>query len=289
MYQADQLDFTYDMPSDKFQDLKKTFSSQVHANPYLSTYYIDLNNSIPLFKDNKKLRQALSMAIDRKVMAEKVTGRGELPSYDIVPLGTADYKQQTYNWEKLPAAERVAEAQKLYKEAGYSKEKPLTFDFSYNTNLLHKKIAIALASMWEQNLGVKVKLVNQEWKVFLTERMEGRYQVARDGWIADYNDVSSFLDLFQSTYPQNNAKYKNPKYDALIKQASVESNKEKRQQLFEQASSILMNDYPFISLYTYVTTHLVKSYVGGYTGKNPLDHVRSKNIYIIDKQTTASR
>lgn len=289
MFQTGQLDATWDIPSDKFKELKKTLGKEVSANPYLSTYYIDLNLSTPPFKDNPKLRQALSMATDRKVLAEKVTGRGEIPSTDIVPFGMADYKHQSYAWEKLSQTERIAEAQKLYKEAGYSKEKPLIITYSYNTNVLHKKIAIALASMWEQALGVKVSLTNQEWKVFLTERGEGRFVTARDGWIADYSDPSTFLDLFHSKNPQNHVKYKNPKYDALLNQASLEQNKQKRSKILEQASSLMMNDYPMISLYTYVVTHLVKSYVGGYTGENPLDHMYSKNFYIIDNQTTANR
>ncbi len=289
MFQTGQLDFTYDIPSDKFQDLKKSLGKQLFAKPYLSMYFIDFNNSIAPFKNNPKLRQALSMAIDRKVLAEKVTGRGEIPSYDIVPFGTSSYKQQNYSWEKLTPEQRIAEAQKLYKEAGYSKEKPLTISYSYNTNALHKKVAIALSSMWEQNLGVKVSLTNQEWKVFLTERMEGRYVTARDGWIADYNDPSSFLDLFQSKYPQNNSKYKNPKYDELILKASLEQNLEKRSKILEQASLVMMNDYAAIPLYTYVTTHLVKSHLGGHSGNNPLDHQYTRNFYIIDNLTSASR
>lgn len=284
MYQTGQIDFTYDIPPEKFKELRKTIGKELRSAPYLSIYYIDLNNSVAPFKNNLKLRQALAMSIDKKIIAEKVTGRGEIPSYDIVPFGVADYKQQNYTWENLSIAQRILEAQKLYKEAGYSREKPLIINYSYNTNALHKKIAIAIASMWEQNLGVKVSLINQEWKVFLTERMEGRYVVARDGWIADYNDASTFLDMFQSNHPQNNSKYKNPKYDALIKLASIEENKEKRRKIFAEASAIMMNDYPVIPLYTYVTTHLVKSYVGGYTGENPLDHVYTKNLYIIDKK-----
>ncbi len=289
MYQTGQIDFTYDLPSDKFQDLKKTLGKQLHANPFLSIYYISINNDVPPFKNNPKLRQALSMAIDRKILATKVTGRGEVASFDIVPFGIADYKQQSYPWQNLTPTQRIAEAQKLYKEAGYSREKPLTFNYSYNTNILHKKVAIALASMWEQNLGVKLSLTNQEWKVFLTERTEGNYVTARDGWQADYNDASTFLDMFQSKHPQNHPKYKNSRYDELIKQASIKQDKEQRSKILEQASTVLMNDYAVIPLYTYVTTHLVKPYIGGYSGENPLDHIYSKNFYIIDNQITASR
>ena len=289
MFQTGQLDFTYDIPTDKFQDLKKNLGKQLFAKPFLSMYFIDFNNSIAPFKDNPKLRQALAMAIDKKILAEKVTGRGEVPSYDIVPFGVAGYKQQNYSWEKLTAAQRLAEAQRLFKEAGYSKENPLTISFSYNTNALHKKVAIAISSMWEQNLGVKLSLINQEWKVFLTERNNAKFVTARDGWQADYNDPSTFLDLFLSTNPQNNPKYKNPKYDEFIKKASFEHNPEKRAQILQQASLIMMNDYPVIPLYTYVTTHLVKNHLGGHTGSNPLDHQYTKNFYIIDNQTSANR
>lgn len=286
MFQTGQLDFTFDIPSDKFQELKKTLGNQVATKPHLSSYYISLNNEVEPLKNNVKLRQALSMAIDRKILTEKVTGRGELPAFDIVPFGMANYKQQTYSWEKLSAAQRIAEAQRLYKEAGFSKEKPLQFTYIYNTNALHKKVAIALAAMWEQNLGVKVTLVNQEWKVFLTERNEGRYTVARDAWVADYNDPSTYLDLFLSHNPQNNPNYKNPKYDELIKKAAIEGNQTKRSEILQQASNLMLNDYPIIPLYTYVTTHLVKSYIGGYTGQNPLDHNRSVNFYIVDNPST---
>ncbi|MGY3804088.1 peptide ABC transporter substrate-binding protein [Pigmentibacter ruber] len=289
MYQTGQLDITYDIPSDKFKDLKKSLGKQLKANPFLSTYYVSLNTNVEPFKNNVKLRQALSMAVDRKVLTEKVTGRGELPSYDIVPFGMASYKQQSYSWEKFPASQRIAEAQRLYKEAGYSKEKPLVLTYTYNTNALHKKVAIALAAMWEQNLGLKMNLVNQEWKVFLTERNEGRFITARDGWSADYNDPSTYLDLFISHNPQNNPKYKNPKYDELIQKASLETNPTKRSEILQQASSVMLNDYPIISLYTYVTTHLVKNHVGGYSGENPLDHMYTKNFYIVDSSNSAIR
>lgn len=289
MFQTGQLDFTYDIPSDKFQDLKKTLGNQLKAKPFLSSYYIALNTQTEPLKNNVKLRQALSMAVDRKILTEKVTGRGEMPANDIVPFGMPGYKQQSYSWDKLPPAQRIAEAQKLYKEAGYSREKPLNLSFTYNTNTLHKKIAIALASMWEQNLGVKISLINQEWKVFLTERNQGRFVLARDGWVADYSDPSTFLDLFISHNPQNNPKYKNPKYDELIKKASLETNQNKRSELLQQASAVMLNDYPIISLYTYVTTHLVKNHVGGYTGENPLDHQFTKNFYIVDSLTSAIR
>jgi len=286
MYQAGQIDYTFDIVADKFKSLiagqvTGITPREVNAHPYLANYYLDFNLNEAPFKNNPKLRQALSMAIDRDVLARDVTGRGELVSYDIVPNGTMNYTQQTYAWEKLSQAERVAEAKKLYQEAGYSKEHPLTLAFSYNTNILHKKVAVALASMWNKNLGVNVSLTNMEWKVFLAERQAGKYQSARDGWIADYNDPTSFLDLLKSTNPQNMPKYFNPNYDGLLQQAAVEADPKKRFEILQQASSVMMNDYPIAVLYNYVTTHLVKPYIGGYSGRNALDHQYTRDYYIL--------
>ncbi|WP_186649090.1 peptide ABC transporter substrate-binding protein [Fluviispira vulneris] len=289
MYQTGQIDFTKEFPIDKFQLLKKTVGKEVQANPYLSIYYFDFNTQKPPFKDNIKLRKALSMAIDRKLLTEKISGRGELPSYDIVPWGTSDYKQNKPEWADWPREKQVAEAQRLYKEAGYSKENPLKFAITYNTAANHKRIYTALASIWEKTLGAKVTLENKEWKVFIQDRIQGNFQVARDGWIADYDDASSFTDLFQSTHKQNNSKYSNKKYDALIKQAAVEMDLKKRAEILRQASAIMMNDYPVVPLFTYVSSHLVKSHLGGYSGKNAQDRQKSKDFYIIEKQTTAER
>lgn len=284
MYQTGQIDFTYDIPSDKYDFLKKNYASQLYTSPILAIFYINLNNSIEPFKNNIKLRQALSMAIDRDVLVEKIIGRGEKSIYDIVPYGISNYKQNSYAWSKLSKEQLIAEAQKLYKEAGFSKDNPLEISYSYNTNHLFKKIAIAISSMWEKNLGVKVNLINQEWKVFLTERMEGRYVTSRDNWYADYNDASTFLDLFKSSNPQNSSRYKNFQFDELLKQASHETNETNRKKLLEKASALMLEDYPIIPLYTYVSTHLVKSYIGGYTGQNPLDNIYSRNFYIIENK-----
>ncbi|KAB8032072.1 peptide ABC transporter substrate-binding protein [Fluviispira multicolorata] len=289
MYQTGQLDFTYEFPADKYQMLKKTLGKEVQTNPYLSIYYFDFNNKKPPFKDNLKLRQALSMAIDRKVITEKITGRGEVPSYDVVAWGTSDYKQNAPDWVKWPREKQVAEAKRLYKEAGYSQENPVKFNILYNTNLQHKKIYTAIASMWTKTLGAQVTLENKEWKVFIQDRLDGNFQVARDGWIADYNDASSFTDMFQTKYKQNNSKYANKKYDALIVEAANEMNLRKRAEILQKASAIMMNDYPAVPLFTYVTTHLVKPYVGGYTGLNSQDKQKSQYFYITNRQTTAER
>lgn len=285
MYQAGQLDMTYSIAPDKFKSLKATIPNEIKAQPFLSIYYFDLNMQKEPFKSNAKLRQALSMALDRNILATKVTGRGEIPAYDVVPKGTLDYTQQNYEWSTWPADKRIEAARKLFKEAGYSDKNPLNLTISYNTDVVHKKITLAVASMWTSTFGSKsvhVELVNQEWKVFLKTRQQGDFQVARDGWQADYNDASTFLTLFSSTNPQNNAHYKNAQFDELLKKASVESKAAKRKEIMQQASRLMRADYPVIPVYYYVTSHLFKPYVGGYTGKNALDHMYTRNYYVLE-------
>ncbi|WP_397601353.1 ABC transporter substrate-binding protein [Silvanigrella sp.] len=150
----------------------------------------------------------------------------------------------------------------------------------FNSPLFGDHTILSIASMWKQALGVNATLENQEWKVFLKSRQNGKFQVAWDRWIADYNDVNSFSDLLRSGSQMNNAKYKNTNYDTLLKKASMEVDLKKRQKILEKASSVLMNDYPILPLYSAVTTHLVKKYVGGYSGKNPLDHTSTFDLYI---------
>lgn len=285
MYQAGQLDMTYSIAPDKFKSLKSTIPNEIKAQPFLSIYYFDLNMQKEPFKSNAKLRQALSMAVDRNILASKVTGRGEIPAYDVVPKGTLDYTQQNYEWSTWPADKRIDVARKLFKEAGYSDKNPLSLTISYNTDVVHKKITLAVASMWTSAFGsksVKVELVNQEWKVFLKTRQQGDFQVARDGWQADYNDASTFLNLFSSTNPQNNSDYKNPQYDELLKKASVESKTAKRKEIMQQASRLMRADYPVIPIYYYVTSHLFKPYIGGYTGKNALDYMYTRSYYVLE-------
>jgi oligopeptide transport system substrate-binding protein len=282
MYHAGQIDLTNEISMDQFDKLKSKLGSEVHSNPYLSSYWFSFNMQKPPFKDNPKLRQALSMVVDRDIITNQVTRRGESASYDIVAKGAKNYKPFTYDWSYKPYKEKVEKAKKLYEEAGYSASKPLKITILYNTNENSKKLVLAVASMWKKELNVDVLVENQEWKVFLKSRQNGEFEVAWDRWIADYNDVNSFSDLMRSESQMNNARYKNAKYDDLLKKATTELDLRKRQKILEDASSIVMNDYPIVPLYSAVTTHLVKKYVGGYSGKNPLDHTSTFDLYIIN-------
>lgn len=280
MYESGQIDLTNEIPMDKFESLQNKFGKEVNSNPYLSSYWFSFNLEKPPFKDNLKLRKALSMVIDRDVITKQVTRRGESPIYDVVAKGTKNYNQFTYSWANKSYKEKVEIAKKLYEDAGYSAAKPLNIKLLYNTNDNSKKLVLALASMWKQTLGVNVATENQEWKVFLDSRNKGEFDVVWNRWIADYNDANTFIDNSRSDSQMNTSKFKNPKYDDLIRAAAKELNLKKRQKIFEEASALFMNDYPVVPLYSAVTTHLVKKYVGGYTGKNPQDFTQTFDLYI---------
>mgnify|MGYP000057736149 CR=1 FL=1 len=279
-YRAGEIDITEGVPISQMPWLRKNLKQDLHLASYLGTYYFGYNLTKPPFKDNKLLRQALSMVIDRRVLTEKILKTGELPAYSWVPPNVANYKQIEYEWKDWPMSRRVKYAKALFKKAGYNQATPLTVQIRYNTSENHKKIAIVIASMWKKNLGVKTELYNEEWKVFLANRKSKKdTQVFRAGWIADYNDAFSFAELMHSNHGVNDSGYNNPDYDALLAKSAREPDISKRRRLLQRAEKMLLDDYPVIPVYFYRSKHLVKPYIGGYKD-NSMDHHYSKHLYI---------
>ncbi|MEA9389455.1 oligopeptide ABC transporter substrate-binding protein OppA [Acerihabitans sp. TG2] len=280
-YRAGESDMTYNnLPIELFHKLKAEIPKEVHVDPYLCTYYYEMNNQKAPFND-VRVRTALKLGLDRDIIVNKVKAQGDLPAYGFTPPYTDGAKLTPPAWFGWSQAKRNEEGRKLLKEAGYTKDKPLTFDLLYNTSDLHKKLAIAAASIWKKNLGVNVKLENQEWKTFLDTRHQGTYDVARAGWCADYNEPSSFLNIMLTNGSSNTAHYSDPTFDKLIGEAVAASSTESRAGLYQQAEQQLDKDSVIVPVYYYVNARLVKPYVGGYTGKDPLDNVYVKDLYII--------
>jgi oligopeptide transport system substrate-binding protein len=263
--------------------VRQLFGSELHLAPYLGSFWYGYNLSRPPFKDQPKLRQALSMAIDRDVIADKLLQGAALPAYGVVPPGTGDYTPQLPEWADWPRERRIAEAQRLYAEAGYSAAHPLQVELRYNTQEDHRRTAIVIAAMWKQRLGVQTTLVNEEWKVFLqNRRMKLLTQVFRGGWIADYDDASAFLDNFRSFDNQDDTAYANPAYDALLAQAQQEPDPQHRRDLLQRAERLLLGDYAILPIYTYESKHLVKPTIAGWRD-NPLDYHYSKDLRVLDR------
>lgn len=280
-YRSGEIDMTYNnMPIELFQKLKQEIPKEVHVDPYLCTYYYEINNQKAPFTD-VRVRTALKLALDRDIIVNKVKNQGDLPAYSYTPPYTDGAKLVEPEWFKWSQDKRNAEAKKLLAEAGYTADKPLTFNLLYNTSDLHKKLAIAVASIWKKNLGVDVKLENQEWKTFLDSRHQGTFDVARAGWCADYNEPTSFLNTMLSDSSNNTAHYKSPAFDKLIAETLQVTDEAQRTELYTKAEQQLDKDSAIVPVYYYVNARLVKPWVGGYTGKDPMDNIYVKNLYII--------
>ncbi|EAA7930091.1 oligopeptide ABC transporter substrate-binding protein OppA [Salmonella enterica subsp. enterica] len=280
-YRSGEIDMTYNnMPIELFQKLKKEIPNEVRVDPYLCTYYYEINNQKAPFND-VRVRTALKLALDRDIIVNKVKNQGDLPAYSYTPPYTDGAKLVEPEWFKWSQEKRNEEAKKLLAEAGLTADKPLTFDLLYNTSDLHKKLAIAVASIWKKNLGANVKLENQEWKTFLDTRHQGTFDVARAGWCADYNEPTSFLNTMLSDSSNNTAHYKSPAFDKLIADTLKVTDDAQRSELYAKAEQQLDKDSAIVPVYYYVNARLVKPWVGGYTGKDPLDNIYVKNLYII--------
>lgn len=276
-YQAGEIDITAsELPSEQFASLKRTLGDEVKSAPTLCTYYYELNVDNAPF-DDIKVRRALNLAADRELIAEKVMGQGQVPAYQFTPPAVKGGLKYTPEWQSWDRAKRLEEAKKLLNEAGYNESNPLTFKLLYDTNESHKKIAVAMASLWKESLGVNVELVNEEWKSYLETRRLGKYQMVRARWCGDYNESSTFLNLMKSNNTNNWSAYKSAEYDAIMA-SSLQAglNDEERVKIYHQAESLLDKDEVHIDIFYYTNARLVKPYVKGYSNKDPLDQWQAK-------------
>jgi len=278
LYESGQNEWVLQLPPSTYEKYKAQYPKDIRNMLILGLRYYSFQTQSPVFKD-VRVRKALSMVIDRDILAQKVTADGQAPAYDIGIKGLDGMDVQPYDWAAWPMERRVAEAKKLLAEAGV---KPgAKFVFSYNTSEYHKKMAVFAASEWKSKLGLDIETESMEFKVLLKKRHDGTFQMARNGWLADYNDATSFLALIRCDSDQNNNFNCNRKAEALIEEGLKQSDPAKRKALLNQASRLIMDDYPIIPLLQYSLPRLVKPYVGGYSLENLQDRYRSKDLYII--------
>lgn len=278
LFESGQNEMVYQLPPGTYEDAKKKFPKDVRNAPMLGLRYYTLQTQNPAMKD-VRVRKALSMVIDRDILAQKITADGQAPAYSLIVKGMEGADMIDYEWAKWPMDKKVAEAKKLLADAGV---KPGTkYTFTYNTSEYHKKMAIFAQSEWKKKLGVEIELEAMEFKVLVKKRHDGTFEIARDGFIADYNDATNFLALVRCDSDQNNNFNCNRKAEDLISQAEQNDDAGKRKGLLSQATKMIMEDYPMIPLLQYSLPRLVKSYIGGYSLLNAQDRFRSKDLYII--------
>ena len=273
MFRAGQLHVTSTLPSQKCSVYIEEGNPDLRIDPYMGTYFYRLNTTNPYLND-VRVRKALAYSIDRKLLVEKVTKCGQIPAYSFTPPGSNGYEPTT----SIPFDPALAK--ELLAEAGYDSENQFPkLEILFNTNEDHRKVALAIQQMWQQNLGIEVELVNQDWKVYLSREMVGDFQVSRAGWIGDYEDPNTFLDLMRPNRGNNKTGWENEAYDTLVAKANSTNDQTLRYQLLDEAEKILIENMPVIPLYTYVRSYQLSPDVKGY---NPhiLDHHHPKFIYL---------
>ena len=278
LYESGENEWVSQLPPGSYEKLKVQYPKEVRNAPMLGLRYYSYQTLNPVFKD-VRVRKALSMVLDRDILSKRVTADGQVPAYSLMVAGLEGADPTPYDWAAWPMDKRVGEAKKLLEQAGI---KPGSkFSFTYNTSEYHKKMAVFAASEWKTKLGLDIETQSVEFKVLLKKRHDGDYQMARNGWIADYNDASTFLTLVSCDSDQNDTKYCDRKAQELINQGYQTTDPVKRKALLTQASKSIMEGYPIIPLLQYSLPRLVKAYVGGYSLENAQDRFRSKDLYII--------
>jgi len=274
MFRVGQLHYTQSIPLDKIPVYRAMENSPYVQAPYLGTYYFLINTKRPPV-DDVRVRQALSMAVDRDKLNRTVLQGSNVPAYSITPPDTLGYyppKLFDYDVEK---------ARSLLADAGYPNGEGFPpLELTYNTSESHRKIAVALQQMWKDALNIRVTLSNQEWKVYLDSVTQMDFQIARRGWIGDYVDPNNFLDLFITGGGNNNTGFSDPRYDEMIlRLAPRAETREERYAIFYEAETILMEQMPIIPIYTYTSKHLIHPSVKGLPS-NLMDSLNLKYVWL---------
>lgn len=273
MYRAGQLHITKTVPSAKLEQYHADNDAALRSYPFMATYYYLLNTTKPPLND-VRIRKALAYSIDREQITSKVTKGGQVPAFHFTPPFENGY-QATSN---IPYD--IEQAKTLLAEAGYPNGEgfpPITI--MYNTMEDHQKIAVVIQQMWKRALNINVNIQNQDWKVFLATLRTGDYEVARSGWVGDYYDPNTFLDLFVTDGGNNKTGWSNPRYDELIALAANTVDEEQRLEYFQEAETLLVEEVPIIPIYTYATNSLVHPSVKNWHN-NLMDYYSYKHVYL---------
>lgn len=273
MYRAGQLHIVSALATGRVDEWRREHSPALHSEPYFGTDFLRLNVSRPPL-DDPRIRRALTLAIDRDLLAERVLLGTKRPAPTLVPPGFPGYDGAP----KL--AKDLAEARRLLAEAGFPGGKGLRpLQLLYNSSDQHRIVFEAIQEMWRRDLGVTVELGSQENKTFRQTRRAGEYDLLRSSWTADYRDPMTFLEVFASTSGNNHTRWRSPAYDRLLAEAGDSAALPERLAKLSQAETILLAEAPIIPLYHYTNFYLVHPVVRGWSG-NPIDRRPIKQLWL---------
>ena len=266
------------LPSGQYPRLKVKYPDEAISFPRLCTYYMTFNVSPSgpeAFKD-VRVRQALSYALDRSVVTDKILQGGQIQAFTFTPGTTAGFEVPAVAFGEMSQDQRNVNAKLLMAAAGYGPDNPLKFEYLYNTSEGHKKIAIAAQQMWKETLGAEATLANQEWKTFLKTRGGQNFDVARGGWCGDYNEASTFLDLMTTPSGYNDGKFSNAEVDELMLEARTLSDATAN---YTRVEEIMANEMPIIPVYHYTGVFMLRNNLKGWPFNNVEQNVYSRDLY----------
>jgi oligopeptide transport system substrate-binding protein len=261
-YLAGEIDIMLNFPNDQVPALKKTIPEEIRIWPGLMLNYLVLNNKRPPF-DDARVRKALSISIDREGIVGKIVTPGSLPAYAMTPGAVTGYQPPMPDYAKMSRERRLAEARRLMQEAGFGPARPLGFDLKYSTLEENRRLAVALAAMW-QAIGVKATPMNLELSAVNKAARTGDFAMLSYTWFAPNDDAYTFLGLAETGNPNNYSGYSNAAYDRMLREANATMDPARRSAMLSQAEATMLADHPAIPLFFYVRRFLVKPYVQGF-------------------------
>jgi oligopeptide transport system substrate-binding protein len=277
-YRAGQLDITSSVPAGALDALRTAAPDELQIRSQLAVVYYAFNLARPPFAGQPGLREALELAVDRDALTAKVLRAGQVPAYGFVPPAMPGYSGASMAWRSQPREAQLRQARALYAAAGYGAGRPLRLRLLHPEEDTLNRVAIAVASMWQEALGVETTLVGLEYRAFLAARADrSGWEVLSHGWNADYPDPGNFLSIFTSGHAQNDAGLSDAPFDALMRSAAGQADSARRLELLTQAEARLLQTHAVAPLYFAVTRRLVKPTVAGAV-LSPMNHNYSKYL-----------
>lgn len=264
MFRSGEIDVTDEVPVNQVDWIRANIPKSLKIDPVLGLYYFVINTAVPPF-DDRRVRLALSLALDRDILTERVLRSGEASAFNLVPPATENYHPgPVLAFREMPLEERQRLARELLRDAGFSRGKPLSFTFRYNADQNHKRVAVAAAAMWGQ-VGANVRLQSADFKVHFSNLENGLFEVARAGWSSFVNDPLTFLLLVEGSFStSNDSRYANDEYDEIISRIMQLGPGDTRAELIAQAESIVLTDHPVIPLFWFTRRALVNPEINGW-------------------------
>ena len=260
LFLSGRLDAVTNFPPEKLDSLRRERPRELRLAPSLGVTTYVFNHRLPKFRDSR-VREALSIAVDRRLLTSKIVRAGDTPAFGIVPAALSALTG--VSTDGIRDTDRTRQARDLLRKAGYDATRPLEVELLYHTSEEHKKVAVAVAAMW-QAAGVRVTLRNAERQVVEAATRQGDFEIVRAAWFSPYADASGYFANLRRDSPANGGAYANPAFDALLERLSATNDPIDRRRVQRELELLLMREQAVIPLYHLVSRRLVSQRVVGW-------------------------